>query len=66
MNRNKDDFKFVFISAMFIGLMIASLLTLVMSLGEDKVVEYIEIKTNEGKTYKVSKDLFIEFTNNNR
>ena len=73
MNKSKDDFKFAFIGAMFIGLMITLVFILVMNLGrkvgqdeireEVKSIEYMEIKTDDGKTYKVSKDSFIEFAN---
>lgn len=70
MSTSKDDAVFAVISSVFFTVIFMLLVLLILNVGyknenyDKQVIEYVNIKTEDGTYYKVDKELFLKISNN--
>ena len=70
MSTSKDDSVFAVISSVFFTVIFMLLVLLILNVGyknenyDKQVIEYVNIKTEDGTYYKVDKELFLKISNN--
>lgn len=70
MSTSKDDAVFAVISSVFFTVIFMLLVLLILNVGyknenyDKQVIEYVNIKTEDGIYYKVDKELFLKISNN--
>lgn len=70
MSTSKDDAVFAVISSVFFTVIFMLLVLLILNVGyknenyDKQVIEYVNIKTEDGTYYKVDKELFLKISDN--
>lgn len=70
MSTSKDDAVFAVISSVFFTVIFMLLVLLILNVGyknenyDKQVIEYVNIKIEDGTYYKVDKELFLKISNN--
>lgn len=70
MSTSKDDAIFAVISSVFFTVIFMLVVLLILNVGyknenyDKQVIEYVNIKTEDGTYYKVDKELFLKISDN--